>query len=207
MIPERYDTFAKAFVSANDPTSTMDFNGRLVYSAESGDLFIFIADSDYGSGSWVNLGSGGGGAFPPTNWTIDGDGNFTLDAQLIVNTTDAAIRINQLGAGDVEISAEGDDGIVIRSTGSGPAVLDATQGTGYAAIQGSNGINIDSNSTDDDILISSVGDNIGGGGIKAISLVTAGGLKMNGTPGISGIGATMTNVTVVNGIITAATFA
>lgn len=122
-------------------------------------------------------------------------GKITLSAPFEVGTT-----------GDIELEASGGDGLVLVSRGAGPAVLDATQGTGYVAIQGSNGTYVLSNSTTDDLEIDAVGSDIGGGGTKAISLVTAGGLKMNGTPGVSGTGTTMTNITVVNGIITAATF-
>ena len=57
--------FGKALVWVDDPSTTVDLNGKLVFSQDSSNLFVFVTtepDSEgYGPGSWINAGGSGGG--------------------------------------------------------------------------------------------------------------------------------------------------
>ena len=112
----------------------------------------------------------------------------------IVETGPNGISIENLGAGVLDLHSE-DGGITIDTTaGAGPISL-ASAGT----------------MTFDDTALSGGGSKLDldatTPGVATLSTIfnAVGGYQANGTPGISGSGTTMSSVTVVNGIITAAT--
>lgn len=112
-------------------------------------------------------------------------------------TTDLSAYTTTAGISLTDNSASG---VVIQENGAGGIALNSPNGS--VALSGGQTVDIQSavSSMDFDDTVSGV--------ITASTIINAvGGYQANGTPGISGTGTTMTGVTVVNGIITAATFA
>lgn len=123
-------------------------------------------------------------------------GDVALGAGLEVDAGASAINLNT-DAGGFGVQSNG--GIFLSENSSSGIRINAVvdSGTGPIAVTAAGGISI----TDD----SDTGIVITESGAGPVNIVTTA-LQINGTPGISGTGTTMSNVTVVNGIITAATF-
>ena len=109
-------------VSPTDPTSTVETDGKIVYSVESNKLFVFKTNGgNYGLGSWIETGGGS---------TDLSDYNSTNGVQ-ITDTSDDSIGINitEDAGGGITLS-DSTDGIGLVQAGSGNIIL-LVNGTGF----------------------------------------------------------------------------
>lgn len=189
---------ALVYISASDPTSTVDVNGKLIYSTTSSALFIFESTSGpYGSGSWTKITSGGGGGTPgglTNQLQFNNNGVFGGLGNSVVDGVSGGVVLG--GAFTVNATATGESISLVSDDNAGTGVVQIVGGDQIAMnVGGISGIQIDATN-----------DGQGNPGTGPIDLLTDSNLTINGLAGISGTGTTISNITVTNGIITAATF-
>jgi hypothetical protein len=133
-IPERYSTLAKLQILNVDPNSTMDYNGRMVYSLDSSSTFLFITTSgeEYGDGTWQSISASGG-----TPAGLDGTVQINdSNAFGSIPGSDGTSVLGSLSLDEGSFAALGNINVNSLATPSAPTVADiATGGTLLANTQ------------------------------------------------------------------------